>query len=282
MPGQSADQRRLEAFKRAEQGEQAPGDLSREFEQTAKDKKRGKTGSDGEGSPSGKTLHLPVRTGGRATLVERENPEELLEFHWDPTSYNIGKEANWDFKAPTAGTAIAEYTGCGPTIVSFDMFLNDIGQPHKTQRSVEDSIEWLWNRLRPRSEEAVKRRGFDRTRNRRWISQHDPTAPKRPPILVLFGLRDGFECVMTSCRLRTIFQAPPLGGEFGLVFGNATNQTGVNRELGFNLGIRGDGGGAFPDRASAAEHARSVGGKAITRATIAITLKEFVNAPAVG
>ena len=79
---------------------------------------------------------------------------------------------------------------------------------------------------------------------------------------------------MTSCRLKTIFQAPPAGGEFG----NVRSQTNA-REL--ELDLRGGSRVAGPIRLPA-EPARTVGGRAIIRATVAITLKEYVNAPAVG
>lgn len=252
-----------------------PADVSKRVsEQNAAEAKRGQTGSDGKGGKPGPTLHLPVRIGGRASLVELDNPAELLEFHWDPTSYDISKEANWDSKQPKGGTEIFNYGGCSATVINFSMFLNDIGQPHKTQRSVEDSIEWLFSRLRPRDEALVESRNrtLNLTPNRRWLSQRDPTAGAIPPILVLFGLRDGFECVLTGCRVRTIFQAPPfLGGD--------TRPDRASQAVlpAFRIPLRTP---TAQDFERVAAGIRAQGGKAILRATIAITLKEYVKAPA--
>jgi hypothetical protein len=216
------------------------------------------------GSQGFQTIPLSVRTGGRATLQERDNPAEFFEFHWDPTTYKIGKTAKWNADSVEGGTDIFSYSGCTPTVVSFELFLNDIGQPHKTQRTVENSLAWLMNRLRPRSEEAVTRRGItDPSRRQRWPNVRDPSAGKSPPILVLFGMRDQFECVLASVDIVTEFQAPP----------QTLESFGIHQSLADLLRA-----GQIPPEAAQAVDA-ALRTRDILRARASIVLKEYVNAP---
>lgn len=153
--------------------------------------------------------NVPIRPGGRASLIERDNPAECLVFHWDPTSYKISKTANWSEDAVEGGSPLQNYKGCGLTHITCRLLFNDIARPHVTQRTTEDSVEWLMSRLRPRTDKEAGRRGLDPKRGRKWLSIRDKDANRPPPVMVLFGLRDGFECTLRGVDLDTGLQLAP-------------------------------------------------------------------------
>lgn len=206
--------------------------------------------------PARNPIELPRRPPRRASLVELENPDQFLEFHWNPSTYTIRKSASWDEEAVQGGTPTVEYTGCSLTVVSFDLFLNSIGQPHDNQYNVEGSLEWLFSRLRPRTEDEFNFRGpQDRYRqNAPWLNVRDPEAGRAPPTLVLFGLSKPFECVLKDVRVKTAFQT-----YWGLDDEHA-------RRIAADL-----------DNTSYLELSDH-----ITRATVGITLVEYTNLPSDG
>ena len=201
------------------------------------------------------TLNLPQRPVKRASLVEIENQEEFLEFHWNPSTYSITKQANWATTSVTGGTSTVGWTGCGLTQVSFELLLNDNMPHHATQHTVENSLQWLFDRLRPRSEDQVSRRTNTDRRGVPWLQGHDPASPQAPPILALFGLSRPFPCVLTDVKVTTIFQGP-----WGL---NAAQEE------------------KFLD-ASAVDSASLGLLDLITRATVQISLLEYIGDPSDG
>lgn len=210
----------------------------------------------------------------RAILLERDNPDEFLEFHWNPDSYTIAKSAKWSTESVEGGTGTQSYNGCSPTTISFEAFLNDLGQPADRQisRSTEESLAWLHNRLRPRTEDDVKRRISDRRRGRDWLNVRDPAAPREPPVMVLFGLRTPFECVLKSANVSTVFQRSRLLPKDARTVADLNrNQRNAGRNFRFNI--------KSPQRL--AEIQRQTGGD-ITRAKVQIELVEYVNDPSAG
>lgn len=179
----------------------------------------------------------------RASLVELKNDSDSLEFHWNPTSYTISKSSSWSETSVDQGTPTVSWSGSSLTKVSFELLLNDIAQPHKIQRSTEDSIQWLYDRLRARTEGAASRTTAQESRNLPWLGIRNFKARSAPPVLVLFGLGKPFVCVLEFANVTTIFQAP-----VGEISPFATDET---------MEVR------------------------ITRATVAIALKEFANDPTV-
>jgi len=196
-------------FNRTPARKASTGNLwNRLAEQTPAEEATGLSGVAAKDATKGKkSFPLPERPPGRATLVERDNPEEYLEFHWDPTTIDISKSARWSSGPVTGGTDIQEWNGTGLTNVSFEMFLNDIANPHETQRTVEESLEWLYNRLRSRDKQLKTAQGRQ-PQVGRWLSVHDAKAGIAPPILVFFGLSHGFECTLTRASTKTQFQRP--------------------------------------------------------------------------
>ena len=216
----------------------------------------------------GRALELPERAGKRATLIERDNPDEFLEFHWDPTSYNISKTGKWNSEGVEGGTDIFNWSGSSPTAITFDAFFDEVDIRHKHQRTVEDSMAWLFNRLRSRDKKfAAPRFGRYSRRLEKWLNVRDPESRAPPPIMVFFGLRDGFECVLLSARIKTVFQAPPFP------FDAAEQAAEIAR--------------TFPGDSRIATLQRNFElagitsrGYALRRTVVSIELKEYVNAPA--
>lgn len=192
----------------------------------------------------------------RALLFERDNPREQLQFHWNPTSYSIGKSAKWSETGVSGGTPTMGYSGCGLTEISFSLLLNDLG-PHPGRRnkcSTEEALSWLFRRLRPRTLQDRDRKVSQNCPQLPWLNVRDPKAKFAPPILVLIGLGEPFECVMTNCKAKTIFQE-------GLASPEIAVQQG--RFSGFDV--------------DAARRASLAKGNVI-RATVDISLKEYTNA----
>lgn len=243
--------------------------FDRAFEPKLKERRDAVDGRQ-DGTKKGKALELPERAGGRATLLERNNPEEFLEFHWDPTSYNIGKTAKWNSTGVEGGTDIFNWGGSSPTVVTFDAFFDEVDVRHKHQRSVEDSMAWLFNRLRSREKKfAAPRFGKYSKPREKWLNLSDPEARAAPPIMVFFGLRDGFECLLTSARIKTGFQAPP----FPFDPAEQANQIVSGLPPGQQAATRARLQQTFETIA------RAVDGRALRRTTVSIELKEYVNAP---
>lgn len=243
-----------------------PGGGVPKFRATRRDRQRGarlleqseKKAADAKaGAPTQKKappfVSLPGRPKGKASLMERDNPEQILEFHWDPTTYTIKKSAKYGSKTPKKGTEILTFEGDAATVISFNLFLDDVDQTHKRQRSVEQSLSWLFFRLRSVHPD-------DRTLPARaavlpWMGRRIWGAGSEdPPILVLFGLSYAFQCVLTSASVKTIFQSPPYTLE----------EIGFDAEDQRVLGVT----------ASGTEGIRRKGSGLITRAEVSIELKE--------
>jgi len=205
---------------------------------------------------------LPPRPSIRGSLVERDNPAEFMEFHYNPSSYSIKKKSKWQDQSVTGGTDTQNWTGSSPTEVSFELLLNDI-EPHADRpifMTTEQSLSWLHQRLRARSEQEASRKGKGpRGRRVPWLNIRDPKNGKPPPILVLFGVSDPFECVLESADVTTIFQ--------GVSLYEAASST-----------RNGDPLGQAANVSKAGNHQANP----IIRATVRIELKEYVNAPSSG
>jgi hypothetical protein len=214
--------------------------------------------------PAKRIFDIPIRPIGKASLVERDNGNELLEFHWNPSSYKIGKKAAWTDKAVPGGHPTLEYKGVSLTKISFELLLNNVGNHHTIDRSVEDSLQWLFDRLRPRTKEDVDRKPGLAPRNLPWLGIRNLSAKAIPPILVLFGVSKPFVCVLESVDVVTIFQGQPAArtrGNTGLLVGAA--------------------GDAAIERLVRDQEANLINeNDIISRATVSIGLKEYANDPA--
>ena len=260
------DYRRIEEFRKEDPRSDRPlENVGRHAERKPSEEDPKKERGKADAATGGVVLELPERLGGRAHLVERDNPEEFLEFHWDPTTYSINKIANWSTGGSTKGTETFGYGGTSAMVLSFDLFLNDVAQPHKTQRSVEGSLEWLFNHLRSWDEKILARKGKRRV-TKKWLNIRDPAAAGDPPILVLFGLSHGFECIMTKVSVRTIFQASPA------VVTRARFQSGPVSSRAVKT--------ASSPRTTSEQYLKRKTSGAITRATVGIELKEYVKVAA--
>jgi hypothetical protein len=217
----------------------------------------------------------PRRPAIRANLVERDNEDEFLEFHWNPTSYKIKKSSSWKENAVQKGHPTLEWTGVGLTEVTFEALFNNIAQPHAIQRSVEGSLQWLFDRLRPRSKEDAAKRQGRAGRVLPWMNLRDPKASQAPPVLVLFGVSRPFTCVLANVDVTTVFQGqnpygsspvrsnpvnPLSGGTSSRTYGLPSNADALQNPLGDPLNLANEL-------------------DAISRATVNITLKEYVLDP---
>ena len=194
----------------------------------------------------------------RATLVERDNQDEFLEFHWNPSSYKISKSAGWGEKRSGTATPTLEWQGPGLTQVSFDLLLNDVWQheDRPNRKTTEESLEWLFDRLRNRTIASAGRATPAPPRRVSWLNVRNLSATAEPPVMVLFGLARPFECRLASVNINTVFQ------------GRSPQRTTVNPN---DTSI-----GALRTLES-----RSSPASVITRANVSITLKEYFKAPQV-
>lgn len=250
--GSEADARRQSQFNRSSRR-----NLSSAASRIAERQRREAGVSRGGTGPrqADRVFEMPARPGARATLVELDNPDEFLELHWDPSSYQIGKAARWAGNKVEGGTDTLNYSGCDVTKISMELLFDQVDIRHNIQRSVEDSIGWLFNRLRPRNAGLLGRRGKTSREGQQWLGIRDPSAAIAPPVLVFFGLRDGFVCVLDSVKVKTVFQAPP--------------------------GIRPAANNADERFPTQRLNARLAPSGEIRRARVNVTLKEYVNVPLV-
>jgi hypothetical protein len=152
----------------------------------------------------GNPFHPPMVLG---YLCEKDDLNERLLFHFNPTSYKFKKSATYDTDLTHNDFVESLYFKYSKALeVTFELFLNEIDQPRRIQRSVEDSIGWLMNRMGP-TEKNKKPRG-------NWLdvaaraAQNGAKQTEPPPALLLVGLRDPFQCVITDVEVESILQRP--------------------------------------------------------------------------
>jgi len=146
-----------------------------------------------------------------ASLAEYSNPDDYVEFHWNPSQYSISKSAKWSEKSSSGGTPTLEFSGTGLMTVNFSVLFNDMAvrRERAARMSTEDSLEWLIRRTRSRTKSEASHRGSRRKRNPGWINRTTFGATEAPPVLVLFGVSSYFICVLESVKITTIFQGEP-------------------------------------------------------------------------
>jgi hypothetical protein len=197
----------------------------------------------------------------RASLVELNNEVDHVVFHFNPSSYKIGKKAGWTTKSAGTGPKTLEWGGPGLTQISFSILLDDMNHPAKAGGSVmstEDTLQWLFRRCANRTEGEAARPTRQALRRVSWMSG-GASGAVQPPVLVLFGVSYPFTCRLMSVDVTTQFQgknsftpSPPQNTSIG--------------EL----------------RRYEADQARQQRGDQpfhIQRATVQITLTEYVAAP---
>lgn len=140
-------------------------------------------------------------------FCEKNDLNERLLFHFNPTSYTFKKSATWDSDLTHNDFVESIYFKWSKAMeVTFTLFLNELDQPRQIQRSVEASIGWLMNRMAP-TEKGKKPSG-------NWLdiaaraAQNGSKQTEAPGALLLVGLRDIFTCVVTDVTVRSIFQRP--------------------------------------------------------------------------
>jgi hypothetical protein len=145
----------------------------------------------------------------RASLVERDNEADSVVFHYNPSSYKIGKKANWSEKSAGTGPKTLEWGGAGLTQVSFSILLDDMSHPAKSGGAVmstEDTLQWLFRRCENRLESQANRRTRSKPRAVSWLNGPSTRGNQEPPVMVLFGLSYPFTCRLTSVDVTTSFQ----------------------------------------------------------------------------
>jgi hypothetical protein len=179
----------------------------------------GEAGAGGVGGGASRVFPLreaaQLTTLRRAHIVEFDDPEEALSFHFDPSSYEVNKKGDWvtDATSPVGGLPHLSFNGSSLTSVSVELLFNDIA-PHRVRgrRSTRGSIDWLFERLsktNTRSGRLRRRRASFNNRRvtpRSWLRRNTDQDVDNPPILVLYGLGSPFICVLTSARVTTLFQ----------------------------------------------------------------------------
>lgn len=214
-------------------------------------------------------------------LAEKDNLNERLIFHWNPTSFKFKKSTQWDSLA-TKNYFIESLTFAGSKGIecTFELFLNEWDQHRAVQRSVEASIGWLVNRMGP------VQKGVPRGNN--WLDaaaravQNHANQTADPPVLVMVGLRNIFTCVLTDLEVTSSIQRPNVVGfkaqaravRQAQLRGSGT----VNAaRIAIQALNRTAGGGTQPfNRNYASREAPKPGD--LVRASVQVTLKEFVPA----
>jgi len=203
----------------------------------------------------------------RATLVERDNTAEVLPFHFNPSSYKIGKVANWSEKSAGTGPRTLEWGGPGLTKVTFTALFNteDIHPLQSKLKSVEESFEWLFQRMDNREASSANRRIAAPPRRVSWMNGPNVQAGIEPPVLVLFGVSHPFVCRLKSANVTTFFQS--LGAPAGV---RPPANTSVGELRRYEADQRALSANKFRENVY---H--------ITRATVALTFLEYNKTPKV-
>lgn len=144
----------------------------------------------------------------RASLVELSNEADQVVFHYNPSSYKIGKKAGWKTKDAGTGPKTLEWGGPGLTEVSFSVLLDDMSHPAKTGGAIlstEDTLQWLFQRCENRDVGQLR---LSRQPLRRvsWMSSGRQGGNTEPPVLVLFGVSFPFTCRLMSVDVTSSFQ----------------------------------------------------------------------------
>lgn len=140
-------------------------------------------------------------------FAEKDDLNERLLFHFNPTTYRFKKSATWDSDLTHNDFVESIYFKWSKAMeITFTLFLNELDQPRQIQRSVEASIGWLMNRMGPT--EKGKKPGGNWLDVAARAAQNGAKQTEAPGALVLVGLRDIFTCVITDVEVRSIFQRP--------------------------------------------------------------------------
>lgn len=142
-----------------------------------------------------------------AYLCEQDDLNNRLLFHFNPTSYTFSKEATYESDLTHNDFVESLNHKTSKALeVNFELFLNELDAPRKIQRSVEDSIGWMMNRMSPTEKGAPRPSGWLDTASRAAANGSKQTSPA--PVLILVGLRNIFTCVLTKVEVKSIAQRP--------------------------------------------------------------------------
>jgi len=137
-------------------------------------------------------------------IQERDNPGAFLLVHFNPTEWSDAKEVDYEeVEVPGRGTETVQFKMGKPREISMTLFLNEWGQNHRIQKSVEESIEWLRDKQVPKGGSEGGLFGWG-------------AVEPAPPILQLVW-REVFTCVLTSVHVtrQKMRPATAAGGSFG-------------------------------------------------------------------
>lgn len=142
-----------------------------------------------------------------AYLCEQDDLNDRLLFHFNPTTYKFTKESTYesDLTHNDFVESLNHKTSKGLE-VNFELFLNELDAPRKIQRSVEDSIGWLINRMGPTEKGKKPSGSWLDTAARSAANGARQTSPA--PVLILVGLRNIFTCVLTKVEVTSQVQRP--------------------------------------------------------------------------
>ncbi len=137
-------------------------------------------------------------------IQERDNPGSFLLVHFNPTEWSDAKEVDYEeVEVPGRKTETVQFKMGKPREITMTLFLNEWGQNHRIQKSVEESIEWLRDKQVPKGGSEGGLFGWG-------------AVEPAPPILQLVW-REVFTCVLTSVRVtrQKMRPATAAGGSFG-------------------------------------------------------------------
>jgi hypothetical protein len=128
----------------------------------------------------------------KGRFIEFDNPSEQLIFHYNPTQDTWEKAARYgDLDVPGFPGTNPEYQSTGPKRWRFTLFLNEWAQAFAVQRSVEQSIKWLEDRLEPKAQTT------------------DPTSfEEQPPVLLMVLGAQTDKVVLEQISVRNIARRP--------------------------------------------------------------------------
>lgn len=204
MPDFNRDELNQQNFPNPSHGAQA----GRYFEPTAQQRR---AEADARNGQKASEYRLPARPRAKASLVERDNDKEFVEFHFNPSSYSVSKEASWNEQRAGKAKPTLEWGGPSLTKVSFDVLFNDlwISDSQGFEKNTEHSLAWLFTHMENRSETA---RNGVRAKPRAYWMNNRVRGELEPPVLVLFGVSYPFVCRLKSVKFDTQFMISTMQG----------------------------------------------------------------------
>jgi hypothetical protein len=236
----------------------------------------------------------------RGSLYERDNIDQTLTFHYNPTEMTFEKEADY-VEESTRNDYIQTLTlqKVHGLVVKFDLFLDEWDPVRVIDRSVESSLGWLFNRMGPAAKDEAASDGTIAGGNGRsgsWLdfaqrmaSRESGTDTVGSPVLVLGGMRTPFTCLLTKCSAKALLRRPNVVPAVSPLLGS--QQQMIQAQIRATT-VRGPWGVPLQAQSTSSfQNAQDkISEKAVSayldpkpgdivRAVVSVTLREFVGAP---